>query len=162
MDGTFAASGTHAAEIFPRRANEAGIALIREFEGLRLEAYLCPGGIFTVGYGHTRSARAGMKITRDQADALLDADLRVYEHAVARHVLVPLTDNQFAALVSFTFNVGITNFIGSKLLRLLNRGWYEQVPAQLSRWVHARGEAMGGLARRRRAEAMLWNTQDRA
>ena len=73
-------------------------------------------------------------------------------------VTVPLNDNQFAALVSFAFNVGVLNLERSTLLRLLNRGWYEQVPAQMMRWNRAAGEAMGGLTRRRAAEAQLWNS----
>ena len=107
---------------------------------------------------HTRTVRAGMRITPDQAEQLLDDDLSIAERAVARLVQVPLTDNQFAALVSFVFNVGTSNFERSTLLQLLNRGWYEQVPAQLSRWNRASGELLGGLARRRAAEARLWNT----
>jgi GH24 family phage-related lysozyme (muramidase) len=100
-----------------------------------------------------------MKITALEADALLQDDLRLVERAVQRIVTVPLNDNQFAALVSFTFNVGIGNLERSTLLTLLNRGWYEQVPAQLMRWDRAaNGEALGGLARRRAAEARLWNT----
>jgi lysozyme len=72
-------------------------------------------------------------------------------------VTVPLSDNQFSALVCFAFNVGVGNFESSTLLRLLNRGWYEQVPAQLMRWNRANGEVFGGLSRRRAAEARLWN-----
>ncbi len=70
---------------------------------------------------------------------------------------LPLNDNQFAALVCFAFNVGAENLANSTLRRLLQRGWYEQVPAQLMRWNKARGEALGGLTRRRAAEAQLWN-----
>jgi lysozyme len=101
-----------------------------------------------------------MAITEIEAEALLREDLRVAEKAVLRHVDVPLSDNQFAALVCFIFNVGAGNFEKSSLLRLLNRGWYEQVPAQMARWNKARGEVLGGLARRRAAEARLWNTPD--
>jgi lysozyme len=145
------------AAIFARRTNEVGVALIKNFEGLHLTPYLCPAKIWTIGYGHTRTVRAGMMITAEQADALLDDDLRLTERAVQRLVTVPLNDNQFAALVSFTYNVGISNFERSTLLKLLNRGWYEQVPAQLSRWNRAAGEELGGLARRRTAEGRLWN-----
>ncbi|MDE2029608.1 MAG: lysozyme [Alphaproteobacteria bacterium] len=143
--------------VFPRRIDQAGIDLIKEFEGLHLTPYLCPGKIWTIGYGHTRTVRAGMHITEMQAETLLDEDLRLYERAVMRLVAVPLTDNQFSALVCFVFNVGIANFESSTLLKLLNRGWYEQVPAQLMRWNRANGEVWGGLARRRAAEGRLWN-----
>lgn len=158
MDGTLA----HAASLlFPRRANEAGIALIKDYEGLHLAPYLCPGKVWTIGYGHTRTVRAGMRITREQAAQLLDDDLNLIERAVQRLVRVPLNDNQFAALVSFAYNVGITNLERSTMLQLLNRGWYEQVPAQLMRWNKVNGEVLGGLSRRRAAEARLWNMADK-
>ena len=144
-------------DVFPRRINQDGIALIKEFEGLRLTPYLCPSKIWTIGYGHTRTVEAGLRITPAQADMLLDEDLRLFERAVTRLTRVPLNDNQFAALVCFAFNVGVGNLESSTLLRLLNRGWYEQVPAQLMRWTRANGETLGGLSRRRAAEARLWN-----
>ena len=146
-----------ASSLFQRRTNEAGIALIKDYEGLRLTPYLCPARVWTIGYGHTRTVHAGMKITPQEADALLQDDLRLVERATQRLVQVTLNDNQFAALVSFTFNVGIGNLERSTLLSLLNRGWYEQVPAQLMRWDRASGEPLGGLSRRRAAEARLWN-----
>ncbi|MDR3425303.1 MAG: lysozyme [Alphaproteobacteria bacterium] len=140
-----------------RQINQDGVDLIKEFEGLHLTPYLCPGKIWTIGYGHTRTVCAGMRITQAQAEQLLDEDLSLYERAVVRLVTVPLSDNQFSALVCFVFNVGVGNFESSTLLKLLNRGWYEQVPAQLMRWNHAGGEVFGGLARRRAAEGRLWN-----
>ncbi len=146
-----------AAGVFARRANAEGVAIIKEYEGLHLTPYLCPAKVWTIGYGHTRTVRAGMAVTREEALALLDEDLRVFERAVQRLVTVPINDNQFSALVSFVFNVGIANFERSTLLKLLNRAWYEQVPAQLTRWSRAGGEILGGLARRRAAEAQLWN-----
>ena len=153
MDGTLAAP-----LLFARRTPPEGVALIKDYEGLHLTPYLCPSRVWSIGYGHTRTVRAGMQITPAEADQLLDDDLRVVERAVQRMVTVPLNDHQFAALVSFTFNVGIANFERSTLLALLNRGWYEQVPAQLMRWDKAvNGEALGGLSRRRAAEARLWN-----
>jgi len=140
-----------------RQVNAAGVQLIKEYEGLRLQAYLCPAGIWTVGYGHTRTARPSMVVTAEQAVWLLEDDLRLVARAVERLVTVPLNDNQFAALVCFAFNVGAQNLAQSSLLQLLGRGWYEQVPIQLLRWNKVRGEAMGGLTRRRAAEARLWN-----
>ena len=146
--------------LWGRRVNEAGFALIKEYEGLHLTPYLCPGKIWTIGYGHTRTVRQNMKITPEQADLLLEDDLRLAGRAITRLVQVPLNNNQFAALASFVFNIGTANFERSTLLKLLNRGWYEQVPAQLTRWNRASGEVLGGLARRRAAEARLWNTPD--
>lgn len=140
-----------------RVVNAAGRALIKEFEGLRLQAYLCPAGLWTIGYGHTRTARSGMVISAAQAEWLLDDDVRIIAREIENLVTVPLTDNQFAALACFTFNVGAKNLAQSSLLLLLQRGWYEQVPAQLTRWNKVRGEPMGGLTRRRAAEARLWN-----
>lgn len=134
-----------------------GIDLIKEYEGLHLTPYLCPGGIWTIGWGHTRTVYKGMQITQNEAEILLRQDLQNVELAVMQAVTVPLNENQFSALVSFAFNVGLGNFQRSTLLKLLNRGWYEQVPAQFMRWNRARGEVLGGLSRRRAAEARLWN-----
>lgn len=158
-----AEAGDLARRVFgPRPINAAGRQLIREFEGLRLQSYLCPANIWSIGYGHTRTARPGMLISAEQAEWLLDDDLRLVGREVERLAQVPLGDNQFAALCCFAFNVGTSNLMQSTLLRLLNRGWYEQVPAQLARWNRARGEVLGGLARRRAAEARLWNAPDHA
>lgn len=143
-----------------RHINEEGLALIKNFEGLHLTAYQCSGHVWTIGYGHTRTVRRGMTITPSEAEQLLKEDLFIAERAVARLVQVPLSDNQFSALVSFTFNVGVGNLENATLLKLLNRGWYEQVPAQFARWTKAGGEVLGGLARRRAAEARLWNKED--
>jgi lysozyme len=143
-----------------RRVNERGIAIIKEFEGLKLKAYRCPAMVWTIGYGHTRTVRPEMEITKAEAEQLLRDDLRIAEKAISRLVDVPLGDNQFAALGSFVFNVGIRNFEKSTLLLLLNRGWYEQVPAQLMRWNRVKGEALGGLSRRRAAESKLWFRPD--
>ena len=126
--------------VFPHRTNQDGIDLIKEFEGLHLTPYLCPGKIWSIGYGHTRTVRSGMLIVQAQAELMLDEDLRLFERAVTRLVTVPLSDNQFSALVCFAFNVGVGNLESSTLLKLLNRGWYEQVPAQLMRWNRANGE----------------------
>jgi lysozyme len=143
-----------------RHINDDGMALVKEYEGLHLTPYLCPAKIWTIGYGHTRTVRSNMRLTTEQADQLLNDDLRIAERAITQLVKVPLSDNQFSALVSFVFNVGNANFEQSTLLKLLNRGWYEQVPAQLMRWNRASGEVLGGLARRRAAEARLWNKQE--
>ena len=158
MDSSLNTPAAVAASLFQRRANSGGITIIKDFEGLHLTPYLDPAKIWTIGYGHTRTVRSGLKITPDQADQMLDDDLRLIERAVQRLVAVPLNDNQFSALVSFAFNVGISNFEQSTLLKLLNRGWYEQVPAQLMRWNRAHGEILGGLSRRRAAEGRLWNS----
>ncbi len=146
--------------MFQRHVNEAGLALIKRWEGLRLKAYKCPGGIWTIGYGHTAGVKEGDTITPDQAEDFLRADLAEAEAAVARQVTVPLTSNQFSALVSFVFNLGAAHFAGSTLLRKLNAGDHAAVPAQLARWVKAGGNTLDGLVRRRTDEATLWVTPD--
>lgn len=156
-----ATAGLAAAGWLARVVNQAGLDLVKDYEGLRLKPYLCPAGHWTIGYGHTRTVRHGMSITPDEAEQLLRDDLQLAARVVQRLIQVPLNDNQFAALTSFVFNVGVGNFERSTLLRLLNRGWYEQVPAQLTRWNRANGEVLGGLARRRAAEARLWNQPDK-
>ncbi|GAB4068638.1 lysozyme [Ancylobacter sonchi] len=145
----------------PRSVNEAGLALIKQWEGRRLTAYKDPVGVWTIGYGHTAAAgppavKRGQKISEAQAEALLRADLAQYEAAVEAAVTVPLTDNQFAALVSFCFNVGPGNFRGSTLLKKLNAGDRSAVPGELAKWNRAGGKVLAGLANRRAAEAGLW------
>lgn len=101
-----------------RRANDDGVALIKEFEGLSLTPYRCSGKVWTIGYGHTRTVRPSMIISEEKAEELLREDLYSAEKQVNDLVEVPLSDNQFAALVSFVFNVGAGNFKRSSLLRL--------------------------------------------
>lgn len=144
-----------------RRLNEAGLALIKQWEGCRLTAYRDPAGVWTIGYGHTDAAgpprvTPGLTLTQAEAEALLRADLARFEAAVEAAVTVPLTDNQFAALVSFCFNVGPANFRRSTLLKRLNAGDDGTVPAELAKWTRAGGKALAGLANRRAAEAGLW------
>lgn len=140
--------------------NNATLALVKRFEGLRLEAYRCPADVWTIGYGHTRGVNAGDKITETQAEVFLRQDLMEACKAVSQLVKVKLNNNQFGALVSFVFNVGRGAFEGSTMLRHLNRGWYEQVLAQFARWNKVDGKEMEGLTKRRRAEAQLWNSKD--
>jgi lysozyme len=141
-----------------RRCNSAGLALVQKFEGLSLKAYRCPAGKWTIGYGHTRTTIPGLIITEAQATQLLMADLASAAEAVIKNVRVALNDNQFAALVSFVFNVGAGAFARSSLLRRLNEGDYEAVPTELLRWIHVKGTPSTGLIRRRLAEAALWRT----
>ena len=146
--------------IEPRTINQAGLALITTFEGCKLKAYQDQRGIWTIGYGHTRNVKEGQCCSKDDAVKWLYEDLQDAEECVENKVRVPLGDNQFAALVSFVFNVGSGNFGKSELLKLLNKGWYEQVPAQLMRWCKTNGQENGGLYRRRAAEGNLWRTPD--
>lgn len=140
-----------------RTVSSEGVKLIERFEGLVLEAYQCPGGKWTIGYGHTEGVHEGMKITKEQAEELLRRDLAEVEKAIAALVEVPLSQNQFDALASFVFNVGIDAFERSTLLRKLNAGDYAAVPVELMRWVYAGGKRVDGLVNRRVAEAGLWS-----
>lgn len=151
-----------------RLINGAGLALIKESEGLRLEPYRDTGGVWTVGYGHTRGVTEFTHCTPEIAESWLEADLQSAEEAVGELVKVKLTDNQFAALVCFVFNVGRgtdehdpphykrTGFKGSTLLRKLNEGGYTLVPACLRSWIFDNGKVIPGLVKRRNAEATLW------
>lgn len=142
-----------------RRINAAGLSHIMQWEGKRLSAYKDVAGIWTIGFGHTDAAgppkvTPGMSITGKQAEEILRADIAKFEARVERLVKVPLTDNQFAALVSFDFNTGALH--KSTLLKKLNAGDYASVPAELMKWVNAGGKKVQGLANRRASEAGLW------
>ena len=148
-----------------RTINEQGLALIKEFEGCQLEAYLCPAGVPTIGYGHTRSVELGQVISEAKADALLREDLVNAEAAVDRLVTAPINENQFSALVSFVFNIGASVALGgepgafdrSTLLSLLNANAEMDIVAnQLLRWNKAGDRELPGLTRRRQAERALF------
>lgn len=134
-----------------------GLATIREFEGLRLKAYRCPADVWTIGYGSTgKGVHEGLTITASQAEEWLKRDLARFEKRVNTLVTVPLTQNQFDALVSFDFNTGALG--RSTLLRRLNRGEYDAVPAELQKWTRGGGKVLPGLVRRRAAEAALFSS----
>lgn len=143
-----------------RHINQAGIDLIKLFEGYRSESYRCSGNTWTIGYGHTRNVRPGMRVTQGEAERLLREDLRDAELSVSQLIDVPLTNNQFAVLVSFVFNFGHGALRTSTLRRLLNQGDYDSVPEQLRRWVYAGGKRLTGLERRREAEIELFQQPD--
>lgn len=150
--------------------NQAGIDLVKEFESFKDKAYICSGGRLTCGWGHTKGVKAGDTCTKEQAEAWLMEDIEEAEKIVDQYVDVHLNGNQHAALTSFVFNVGhgkegvkdgfaeLKKGGHSTLLKLLNRGWYDEAAAQFARWNKAGGEVLGGLARRRKAEYELWNT----
>jgi lysozyme len=142
------------------RTGPQGIELIRHFEGCRFDAYLCPAGVWTIGYGHTADVKEGDSIDQEAAEAFLIEDLETFEQAVTRLVEVPLTQQQFDALVSWTFNLGAGNLAESTLLRKLNNYQYVEVPEQMMRWVRAGGQVLEGLVKRRAAEAALFQNKD--
>jgi lysozyme len=139
-----------------RTINAAGLALVCAHEGLRLEAYQDTSGVWTIGYGHTGGVKPGDSISPDRAAQLLEADLAQAERVIDTLVRIPLTDNQFSALVSFVFNEGEGAFARSTLLRKLNEGGYGLVPACLKSWIFDNGKVLPGLVKRRAAEAALW------
>lgn len=141
-----------------RQVNAATRALVKSFEGLRLNAYLCPAGKPTIGFGHTSGVSLGDGITADEADELLEQDLEDAGRHVDGLIRVKLNENQFGALCSFVFNLGPGNLLTSTLRDRLNKGDYRSVPDQLRQWNHARGFVLEGLTRRRAAEAALWET----
>lgn len=140
----------------PRSTSEKGLSLIKRFEGLRLAAYLDSVGVPTIGYGHTKGVKMGDRITADHADAFLREDVRDAERAVNRLVSVPLSQGQFDALVSFTFNLGAGNLGSSTLLRKLNAHDYKGTESEFGRWIHAGGKRLDGLALRREAERRMF------
>lgn len=144
----------------PRRIGERGLKIIKQAEGLRLVAYLCPALVWTIGYGHTRGVKAGDTCTIEQAEAWLREDCADAEAAVSRLAPADLTQNQFDALVSFVFNVGTDAFAKSTLLRLLRAGDRQGAADQLRRWVKAGGATLAGLVLRRDAERNLFLAND--
>lgn len=141
------------------KINKTGLELIKSFEGLELKAYICPAGILTIGYGHTRNVKEGSVITEPEAEKLLLEDLQEAELAVnSGLVTVELNENQFSALVSFVFNVGSEAFFESTLLGMLNRGNFQKAADELLRWDKAGDEKLPGLTRRRTMERQLFLT----
>ena len=136
--------------------SEKGKALIKKYEGLRLCAYKCPAGVWTIGYGHTADVLEGQKISEKQADEFFDKDIKQFEDAVNSLVKVPLKQGQFDALVSFVYNVGKTAFANSTLLKLLNQKKYTAAANQFTRWVYANGKKLQGLVKRREEEKFLF------
>lgn len=152
--------------------SQHGRDLLQQWEGFKLEAYHDSADLPTIGVGHLLKkdelssgkividgvpVKYANGLTQEQVSALLEQDLRPAEQAVNAGVKVSLNQNQFDALVSFTFNTGNQAFTGSTLLKLLNQGNYGEVPAQLRRWTRSGGKVVPGLVNRREHEISLWN-----
>ena len=138
---------------------QPALDLIKKWEGLRLEGYICPAGVPTIGYGHTGpTVKEGMKITEADAEALLRSDVERFARAVDSQIRVPLTNNQRCALISFAFNVGVGALMDSTLRKRLNNGENAQKVAmeELPRWNKGDGKILEGLVRRRKAEVDLF------
>ena len=153
--------------MIPEKISKFGLDLIKNYEGLhrvtedgRVRSYRDPAGIWTIGWGHTEGVAGNQYITKQEAEDFLLDDIERFELAVRQYVKVPLTQNQFDALVSFVFNLGETNFRRSTLLRKLNAGQYDDIPHELNRWnkatVNGRKVTLKGLTRRRAAEGALF------
>lgn len=142
----------------PQNTGQHGLDLIKKFEGIRLEKYQDAVGKWTIGYGHLilPHEQFELPITQEEANLLLEHDLVKTEAGVHSYVNVSLNQNQFDALVSFAFNVGITNLRNSTLLRTLNQGDYIAAADQFLRWNKAGGHVFEGLTRRRNAERELF------
>lgn len=140
------------------KISDAGIDLIKEYERLVLGAYMpTPDDVPTIGWGHTKGVQMGDTCTPLQADTWLREDCEDAENCVNKHVIVPITQNEFDALVSLTFNIGCGNFKGSTLLKLLNSADYDGAAAQFRRWNRQAGKVLAGLTRRRTDEEKLFS-----
>ena len=134
--------------------------MIKEFEGLRLKAYQCPGGVWTIGYGHTAGVKPGMLISKAQAEEYLKADLIAFERYL-NGLGLALNQNQFDALVSFIYNVGTGNFSSSTLLRKVRANPQDNsIMDEFLRWVYSKGRVLPGLQRRRLDEMKLYFSND--
>ena len=143
------------------KMNRAGMNLIKKFEGFRSSAYRDAVGVWTIGYGHTSMAGnpkvfRGLKISRQQGEAILAKDVENFARNIRPLISVNLNDNQFSALVSFAYNVGVGGFRRSSVLQRVNAGRFDAVPNRLSLWIKAGGRSLKGLVRRRAAEGELF------
>jgi lysozyme len=130
-----------------------GRQFIQRFEACKLLAYLCPANVWTCGWGHTGpDVFKGKRITQLTADSLFEQDLEKFESGVNHLVRVPLTQGQFDALVSFSYNCGLGNLSSSTLLKMLNAGQYDQAADQFRRWNQSNGKVLAGLTIRREQE----------
>lgn len=140
------------------RTNQAGIDLIKQFEGCVLQAYLCPAGKLTIGYGHTLGVSAGMKITQKIAEELLIVDLKEREDQL-NSLRLPLNEDQFSALISFIYNLGFGRFLNSTLkAKVSNNPNDPAIREEFMKWVKAGDETLPGLIIRRSSEANLYFT----
>lgn len=144
------------------RTSQRGVDLIKEFEGYSERVYMCAGGKYTIGYGHTRGVEPGDTCTREQAEEYLRLDLIDAEETIEALINVPLSQNQFDALVSLVYNIGSGNFYSSTIRRVINCKISD--PEEYRRawmmWVKSKGNVLKGLVRRREAEYKLFSSHD--
>lgn len=145
------------------KINSTGLHIIKSFEGFRATPYLCPAGLPTIGYGHViRPGEHFTELTEPMAFALLIKDVAIFEKGVAKLIKVPLTSNQFSALVSFAFNLGLNALQRSTLRMRLNAGEYQNAADQFLRWDKIGTKRVKGLTNRRTAERALFLAEDYA
>ena len=142
------------------KISNEGLDLIKHFEGCELEAYLCPAGVWTIGYGHTKDVKEGDTTTKEEADYLLQKEMIEYESYIDDMVDVELNQNQYDSLCAWVYNLGPSNLGSSTLLKVLNEGKYDEVPEQIKRWNKANGKVLAGLVKRREAEALLFEDKE--
>tara|TARA_Y100000034_G_scaffold87941_1_gene105488 strand:+ start:730 stop:1359 length:630 start_codon:yes stop_codon:yes gene_type:complete len=147
-------------EISPTDVSQEGLDLIKKYEGFREDAYKCPAGVWTIGYGSTKGVEKGDIITEARADIRLNKYIdENVETVIDRYVKVPLNQNQYDALGSFIYNLGETNFKDSTLLKKLNGKNYEGAANEFKRWNKASGKVLRGLVKRRAEEADLFRQE---
>lgn len=129
-------------------------------ENPALKAYRCPAGEWTIGWGHTKSVHSGMVITKQLAERYLHNDLSDASADLARYVNVPVTQNEYIALVDFVFNIGISRVKSSTMLKYLNQGKYDLAASQIRRWTYCNGKVLPGLVARRKAETEKFLEED--
>ena len=134
--------------------SQQGLDLIKKFECFYPNTYICPAGYPTIGYGHLikKGETFDRPISEEEAELLLRQDIQIAERAVLRLITVPLTQGQFDALVSFTFNLGAGALQRSTLRQKVNKQLHSEVPVEFMRWVWAGGKKLNGLIRRRVSE----------
>ena len=138
------------------KATDNCVQLIKRFEGLYLKAYVCPAGVLTIGYGHTRGVKPGEEINEMQAELYLMEDVEACEIQL-NYLTLPINQHQFDALCSFIFNLGIGNFMQSTLLKKLKAG-DKTAADEILRWDKSGGKVLPGLTARRKAEYDLFCT----
>lgn len=140
----------------------SGKNLIKHYEGCKLTAYLCPAGIWTIGYGSTAGVKPGQRITQAQADALFDKEIQKYAAGVSKYIKVTLNQNQFDALVSFAYNLGVGALQKSDLLKYVNQKDFVRAAAEFDKWNKAKVDGkltvLQGLVNRRAEERKLFST----
>ena len=138
------------------KVSQECIDLVKFFEGFEPRAYLCPANVWTIGYGRTKNVKEGDMLTEIQAERDLLEELEEFGKQVLNTVQVPLLQNQFDALTSWTYNLGVGNLQSSTLLKELNSRKYIAAGKEILRWNKAGGKVLAGLTRRRESEAKLW------